>query len=371
MAMKTIIALLTKRGPARKAVALIAIFGLLAFFMPVSPARAANVTSLKDTLSTITDLANADHTISWVSPSTVANGATLTLTFATGFDFTGVLIGDVDLDGSTEGSLTLAADCTATDKASYSRTGQVITFTLCSGDGGDFTGSETITVKIGTNAAGGTNQINNQTAAQNATDPKISITSGASDSGSLAVEIIADDSVSVTATVDPSVTFSISDVAIGFGVLSATLDCWANATPPAACDTTFAPPAAHTFSLGTNAASGVALTYSGATLTAGTPTISVATVAGDTSDPVGTIGTEQFAMGFDDNAATFTFADTAAYDQSLGNYKFVAGATTTILSSAAPVAATTIDAHYLANISAATEAGAYSTSITYIATGTF
>lgn len=369
--MNTPLALLMKRGPARTAVAIIAVLGLLTVFMPFQPARAAAVTSLKDTLSTITDGANADHTISWVSPSAVANGATITLTFATGFDFTGVVIGDVDLDGSTEGSLTLAADCTGAEKASYSRSGQVITFTLCSGDGGDFTGSETITVKIGTNASGGTNQINNQTEAQNTTDPKISITSGASDSGSLAVEIIADDSVSVTATVDPSVTFSISDVAIGFGILSATQDCWANGTPPSTCDTTFAPPAAHTFSLGTNAASGVALTYSGATLTASSGTISVATVAGDTSDPVGTIGTEQFAIGFDDNAATFTFADTAAYDQSLGNYKFVAGSTLPLLSSSAPVAATTIDAHYLANISAATEAGAYSTSITYIATGTF
>lgn len=367
--MKNPLSFLMQRGPARTAVAVISIFALLVVFTPFQFARAANVTSFKDTLSTLTDSANANHTISWVSPSAVANAATIVLTFATGFSLTGVIEDDIDIAGSTEGELTTAADCTAADDASVVVSGQTITFTLCTGDGGDFTNSETITVEIGTHALSsgtGTNQINNQTVAQNATDPKISITSGASDSGSLAVETIADDSVSVTATVDPSVTFSISDVAIGFGVLDAAQECWANGTPPSTCDSTTE--AAHTFSLGTNATDGVALTYNGATLTSAGDTIAVATIAGDAD---GTPGTEQFAIGFDDNAATFTFADTSAYDEASNNYKFVAGSTLPILSIAGPVTATTIDAHYIANISAATEAGAYTTSITYIATGTF
>ncbi|MEK7570087.1 MAG: hypothetical protein AAB515_01415 [Patescibacteria group bacterium] len=354
---------------ARKAVAVVAILGLFAMFLPVSPARAAAVTSFKDTLSTIATTANANHTISWVSPSGVANAATIVLTFPTGFSLTGIIEDDVDIAGSTEGELTTAADCTAAEDASVVISGQTVTFTLCTGDGGDFTGSETITVEIGTHATAsgtGANQIDNQSTAQNTTDPKITITSGASDSGSLAVEIIADDSVSVTATVDPSVTFSISDVAVGFGVLDATQECWANGTPPAACDSTSE--AAHTFSLGTNAVSGVALTYNGATLTASSGTISVATIAGDAD---GTPGTEQFAMGFDDNGSAFTFADTSAYDENSNNFKFVASSTLPVLSTSAPVASTTIDAHYITNISAATEAGAYSTSITYIATGTF
>ncbi len=356
----------------RRAVSIIALFGLVfgLNFGFTRVAQAATITSAKDTLSTITDLANANHTISWVSPSAVANAATITLTFATGFDFTGVVIGDVDLDGSVEGSLTLAADCTATDKASYSRTGQVITFTLCAGDAGDFTTTETITVKIGTNAAGGANQINNQTVAQNNTDSTIDITSGASDTGSVAVEIIADDSVNVTATVDPSITFSMSDVAIGFGTLSTANDCWASGTPPASCDTTFAPPAAHTLTAGTNAAGGLVVTYNGALMTSAANNIDAATIAGDTTDPVGAPGTtEQFAIGFDDNGTTFTLA--SAYDQNVGNYSYVASTTTTIFSSTAPVASTAVDAHYLANIVANTPAGNYSTDITYIATGTF
>lgn len=366
MAMKTISALLMKRGPARKAVALVAILGLLTVFMPMSSVRAAALTSMSDTTSRLEVSVQGTHTFAFTTATSLTATQTINIAFDTAADSFTLDATIASTDFSAVSGMTMVANvgaCAgATDEVypsvDASAPGESYTLTVCTGD----------TVTAG--AKSFTIDNNEITNPSSPAVYKVDITT-TSDSGSIALAIITDDTVSVTATVDPSVTFSISDVAIGYGVLSATQDCWANGTPPAACDTTFAPPAAHTFSLGTNAASGVALTYSGATLTAGTPTISVATVAGDTSDPVGTIGTEQFAIGFDDNAATFTFADTAAYDQSLGNYKFVAGATTTILSSSAPVAATTIDAHYLANISAATEAGAYSTSITYIATGTF
>lgn len=358
---------LRTNSPVRRVVAVFAIVAIVFGFGGLSPARAAGVTSYKDVMSTITESVGANHTISWVSPSGVANNTTIVLTFPTGFNLGSIVEDDVDIAGSTEGELTTAANCAASDKASVVIAGQVVTITLCSGDGGDFTNSETITVEIGTNATSsgtGANQITNQTAVQNASDPKITLTSGASDSGSLAVEIIADDSVSVTATVDPSVTFSISDVTIGFGTLDATAARYANGAGTGSASVT----PAHTFSLGTNAASGVSLTYNGATLTAGTPTISVATITGDAD---GTPTTEQFAISFDDNGSAFTFADSSAYDENSNNAKFVASTTLPILSTSAPIAATTIDAHYLANISAATEAGAYSTSITYIATGTF
>ncbi len=339
------------------------LFGLNLRFIPI--ASAATITSAKDVLSTLVDSANANHTISWVSPSAVATGSTIAITFPTGFDFTGVVIGDVDLDGSTEGSLTLAADCTGAENASYVRSGQLVTFTLCAGDNGNFTNSETITVKIGTNASGGANQINNQTEAQNNSDATIDITSGASDSGSVAVEIIADDSVSVTATVDPTLTFSISDTTIEFGTLSTGSVKYADDSNGNASVTP-----AHTFNLGTNAASGAVIKYSGALLTSAANDINAATISGDAD---GTPGSEQFAMSFDDNGSTFTI--TTAYDEASNNSKFdTTGAPNqdlTIVSSSGPVASTSIDAHYLANIASNTPAGIYSTSITYIATGTF
>lgn len=364
--MKTPLAFLMKRGPARTAVAVVAMLGLLTLFTPLNPARAAAISPLKDTVSRLEQGVQGTHTFAFTTSTSLTATQTINIAFDTAADsFT--LDGTIaSTDFSGVSGLTMVANvgaCAgATDEVypsvDASAPGESYTLTVCTGD----------TVPAG--AIAFTIDNNEITNPAGAGVYKVDITT-TSDSGSLALAIVADDTVSVTATVDPSVTFSISDVAIGFGVLSATADCWALGTPPAACDTAFPPTAAHTFQLGTNADSGVALTYSGATLTATGGTIDVATIAGDTTDPVGTTGTEQFAIGFDDNAATFTFADTSAYDQNAGNYKFVAGATTAILSSAGPVAATTIDAHYLANISAATEAGAYSTAITYIATGTF
>jgi hypothetical protein len=115
----------------------------------------------------------------------------------------------------------------------------------------------------------------------------------------------------------------------------------------------------------------VVLTYSGATLTSGANTIGVATVSADTTNPVGTIGSEQFAIGFDDGGAALDLTN-YDYDANIGDYSFVASTTTPVLDSDTnPVATQTISAYYLANISAATEAGAYTTAITYIATGTF
>lgn len=347
----------------RRPISIVALFAMILWmnFGLIGVANAATVTSLKDVQTTLVDSANSNHTITWVSPSAVANGSTIVLTFATGFDFTGVVIGDVDLDGSTEGSLTLAADCTGAEKASYVRASQVVTFTLCSGDSGDFTGSETITVKIGTNAAGGANQINNQTAAQNTTDPTVDLTSGASDTGSFAVEVIADDSVNVTATVDPSISFSISDTTIGFGTLSTGAATYANGAASGSASET----PAHTLTAGTNAAGGLTVTYNGALLTSAGNNID----AGTNLDINGTPGTEQFGIAFDDNGSAFTIV--AGYDQSTPLSSYVASTTTTIFSSAAPVASTAVDAHYLANIAANTPAGSYQTDITYIATGTF
>ncbi len=362
--MKTPFAFLMQRGPARTAVAILAMLGLVTLFSPVSPARAAALTGMKDTVSRLEQGVSGTHAFAFTTATDLTATQTINIAFDTAAD-------SFTLDGTIVAANFSAASglafvdnigaCSGTAAEVYptvdsSAPGESYTLTVCTGD----------TVTAGALAF--------TIAAAEITNPagagvyKIDITT-TSDSGSISLPIIADDTVNVTATVDPSVTFSISDVAVGFGVLSAADDCWALGTPPAACDTTYPPTAAHTFSIGTNAASGVALTYSGATLTATGGTIDVATIAGDTTDPVGTIGSEQFALGVDDGGVALTIA--SGYDQNAGDYKFVAGATTALLSTAGPVATTSVDAFYLANISAATEAGAYATAITYIATGTF
>ena len=333
-------------------------------------AQAAALTSLKDTMSRLKASTNANHTISFVAPSGVANNTTITIDFNDGTndpDTTGIVEDDVDIAGSTEGELTTGPDCTLTENASVAMntTTDILTITLCAGDGGDFTGAETITIEIGNNATSsgtGANQIDNPTAAN---DVIFAVTAGASDTGSLAVSILAEDTVSVSATVNPGITFTITDTTVGFGSLTVGGARWATGTTG-----TGSQPAtsagAHEMTISTNAVSGYAITYNGATLTAVTPTISVATIAGDAD---GTPGSEQFAMALDDNGSNVTIV--SDYDYALNNYKFVASTTTQIASETGPTATETLDVQYIANIAGDTEAGAYTTSILYVATGTF
>lgn len=337
---------------------------VLGFLLPLRQVQAASLTNTKDVMSTETATANANHTISFISPSAITNGSTITLTFPAGFDLTGIIEDDIDIAGSTEGELTTAADCTGSEKAGIASPGaQVITINLCAADGGDFTGSETVTIEIGTNAASsgtGANRIDNPGVGAY----KIAIGGTMTDAGSYAVSIIADDSVNITSTVNPTLTFAISDTAIGFGTLTTANARFATGDLVGA-DTT--PTIAHTFSIATNATTGYSITYNGTTLTnADADTIDVATIA---SDDDGTPNSEQFAFGVTTNGDGTIVP---AYDaNSSAEYKFIAGATTPFFSELGATATETISAYYIANIAATTEAGTYTTDITYIATGTF
>lgn len=164
----------------------------------------------------------------------------------------------------------------------------------------------------------------------------------------------------------PTFSFSISDTAIGFGTLDSGNARWATGdTNGSASDT-----AAHTLQILTNATSGYAITYNGATLTSGSATIDVASI---TNDADGTQGSEQFGIGVSTDGAS---AAATGYDHNATaaqrDWTFVAGSPQTLISKSSAVSSTeTISVFYLGNIAATTESGAYSTDISYIATGTF
>ncbi len=129
----------------------------------------------------------------------------------------------------------------------------------------------------------------------------------------------------------------------------------------------------HTLTVGTNAANGVVITYSGSTLTSGANTITaMSTVAASSA------GTEQFGINAKDNvtpnvglecSGTTPIAAAATGYNTVDNFKFVSGET--IVSSSGSINDTTCTISYIANISAPTEAGTYTSTLTYIATGTF
>ncbi len=132
---------------------------------------------------------------------------------------------------------------------------------------------------------------------------------------------------------------------------------------------------AHTVTLATNAASGMAVTYAGATLTSGAHTIAAMTTTAPSAP-----GTEQFGINLVANTApivgavcsgTAPIAAAMAGYNTINNFRFVTTGERTIVSSAGAINSTTCTISYIANISGVTEAATYTTTLTYTATATF
>lgn len=166
--------------------------------------------------------------------------------------------------------------------------------------------------------------------------------------------------VIVTATVEPILTFALGGNSVALGTLSASAT--ANGS--------------HTMTASTNADSGYVITVSGNTLTHSNNTDVITAIgAGGAS----VIGTEQFGINLVDNATPNIGAAAAGgTGAATGNFSiadtfaFNAGAANTIANSVtAPSGATTYTVSYIANIAALTDAGDYSTTLTYTITPTF
>ncbi len=125
---------------------------------------------------------------------------------------------------------------------------------------------------------------------------------------------------------------------------------------------------------GTNATSGYVIQYTGATLTSGPNTIAATGTGGATS----AAGSSQFGINLVSNttpsvgsaASGGTGAASTNY-ATANTFSFVPSTLTQVASAAAATSDTLYTVAYLANISAAQPAGAYSTTLTYICTATF
>jgi len=348
-------------------------------FGPIPIAHAAAVSSFSDVLSRLKENIAANHEIKFVTPTGVQDTndtITLLMTGFTSASVDAITATDIDFAVGDSNNCTTAS---FTDKAVSGTTGSGATYGFDT-DGSNLMtldpGTDTITAdrcirfRVGTNAVStngsgpGVNQIINGGLATTHT-----VTAGGvfGDSGSLSIDIISDDQIAISATVDPTITFTVTTVdnTVSFGTLSTGTGRWATDGGGANASAT-TPTSAHTMSIATNAASGYAVTYNGDTLKAGTPSIDVASVDEDSD---GSPGTEQFGLAVSTNGNA-TIA-TGYLRDSVSDFTFVANTTTTIVSEAVPTNTETLDVSYLANIGGATEAGAYSTTITYIATGTF
>ena len=177
-------------------------------------ADAANITAVSDTLSDSAPSVVSNHTISFVTPTGVANGATTTVAMPAGFNVTTVVFTDVDF--ATTSNYSVAATCSGSEKVRFSKSGQNLLFSFCPGDGGTLIAGATTTIRIGTNATFGSAGVNRIVNPASEGSYEIVFTVGASDSGRTRVVIL--NNVAVTASVDTIFTFVVAGVASGQSV---------------------------------------------------------------------------------------------------------------------------------------------------------
>ena len=230
--------------------------GLPTLFQKV---EAAGITSASDTLSNSAPSTASNHTITYTTTNGMLVSETITLTFddtGDAFDLTGILFSDIDILINGAASTTAAA-ASASDWGVNVDTGtDVITLTAPSGQGG-VASSSAIEIRIGNNATGGSNQITNPAATSSYL---IDIGGTMQDSGQVRVAII--DEVTVSASVDASLTFTVSGVGSGQTVNgTVTNGVSTNITLPFGNLTTDATSTlAHDLSVSTNASNGFTVT---------------------------------------------------------------------------------------------------------------
>lgn len=195
-----------------KATALVTV---LSMFASSAPARAATLTSMSDVMTRVKVSVLADHEFKFVTPTGVTAGQTIVVTFPSDFSIAASLNEtDVDLAEGSSGTCssatftekTLAASASGTTWGAARTSGTVFTFT----SGTDtMTAGRCLRIRMGTNAVSGTTGDQQVTNATTGGSKTISIGGTMADSGTFAVAIVTDDQVSVTASVDPSLTFNV------------------------------------------------------------------------------------------------------------------------------------------------------------------
>ena len=322
-------------------------------FLGTHEALAASLTALSDTVSDLTTGVTASHTIKFTTPTGIAAGKTVILTFNNGTSTAGVTAADVTvLDGVSP--ITVNAGAPTTTNWGFVNASPVITFTTGTGT---VAAGHVITITFN-----GTNKITNGSAGTSS----LTISGNFGDTGVISMAIVSNGVVAVSAQVLPTLSFTVSGNAIYYGQLRTAGICFAQPTDPGAVTCpTVAEAEAFNMTASTNGATGYTITVQGATLTSGANTI--AALASNTASAP---GTEQFGIRINH---TGVGTGTVSSPYAAAGYAYTGTATTPAPVASALVATLTdtYSVRYMANISPVTKAGSYTTSHTYVATGNF
>jgi len=168
--------------------------------------------------------------------------------------------------------------------------------------------------------------------------------------------------ITVTATVNETLTFTLASATVALGTLSTGSTGSGTSTMTAA----------------TNGTSGYAITVNGTTLTSGLNTITaMGTQSTNGSATTSATNTSQFGLNLRSNATPAIGSDVSGsgsgtYGTNYGianNFRFFTG--DTVATASGPTNSNTFTVSYIANIAGSTLPGNYSTTLTYIATATF
>jgi hypothetical protein len=176
-------------------------------------AEADSISSASDTITTSAPGVAADHTIVFTTPNGLSIGQTIELTFPIGGgEFILPALAEDDVDILVNGNASSTQPLTAGAGVwGVSTTSSSITFETPTDSG--VSSSSVITIRIGTNAVdsgAGANQITNPT---NTVSHGIDIGGTMQDTGQVRIAIV--DQVTVSASVDTSLTFTVSGTGSG------------------------------------------------------------------------------------------------------------------------------------------------------------
>jgi hypothetical protein len=223
-------------------------------------AEAASIANASDTITTSAPSQGAVHTIAFEMPNGMVANQTFELRFETGFDLTGLNIGDISM--TVDGSATTTAGSNGAGiwgVATNTPTGQDITFTAPTDYGVASSGPLVLTI----GDVAGTLIVNPSATSSYYID----IGGGAStaqDTGQVRVAII--DEVVVSASVDTSLTFTVIGVVDGQSVNNSPTSTAATTTPTTLPFGTLtvdqSSTLAHDLTVATNAVNGYSVTVS-------------------------------------------------------------------------------------------------------------
>lgn len=222
------------KNNSKKLLAVSLIVSVLGSFLYFKATQAASLTALSDTMSRVKTGELSDHDIKFRTPGGMSS-STITIDLGTSGGFakeSGLDYTDIDLqygssqaqvNGSCSSSCTKATLAGSSGDSTWGATmdgSSDLTLSYPSSNGTAIATNDYVRVLIGTNATTGTTGDKQMTNPSTGTKTFTVNVAGTTDTGKIADVIITNDQIPVTATVNPTLSFTVANTTLALGVLA-------------------------------------------------------------------------------------------------------------------------------------------------------